>query len=134
MLFWAGIFRHKLLANQVVRCFKRKLKIIWGISWFFASIEATKKYVRRMANQFGEFFTFGFFDLLVLIPVVYSSVILINLPHFSTAIMKMWLLVFKFRLYYEANSSDLINSNSPLNLRKCYGFVMISGWIEVIFA
>ena len=87
-----------------------------------------------MANQFAEFFTFGFFDLLVLIPVVYSSVILINLPHFSTTIMKIGLLVFKFRLYYEANSSDLINSNSPLNLWKCYGFVMISGWIEVIFA
>ena len=92
-----------------------------------------KKYVRRMANQFAEFFTFGFFDLLVLIPVVYSSVILTNLPHFSTTVMKMWLLVFKLCLYYEVNSSNLINSNSPLNLQKCYGFVMISGWIEVIF-
>ena len=44
MLFWAGIVRHSLLANHIVRCFKfKKLKKKYEVSsWFFASIEARR--------------------------------------------------------------------------------------------
>ena len=36
LLFWAGIIWHRLLANQIVRCFKLKnLKTIWGIKLIF---------------------------------------------------------------------------------------------------
>ena len=41
MLFWAGIVRHSLSLNQIVRCFKlKKAQKEDGLSsWFFASIE-----------------------------------------------------------------------------------------------
>ena len=72
MLFWAGIVKHSLSGNQIVRCFKLKnlehnmrykvdlllpLKLEYGLwpKWLFA-------------NQFAGLFTFDLFDLLNLIP------------------------------------------------------------------
>ena len=79
MLFWAGIVRHRLSANQIVRYFKLKTWKLYEVSsWFFASIEATKISCYfglwpqiLLANQFTGFFTFDLFDLLILIPGVH---------------------------------------------------------------
>ena len=44
MLFWAGIIRHSLSANQIVRCFKLKStqKGHEVSSWFFASVKTRR--------------------------------------------------------------------------------------------
>ena len=58
MLFWAGIVRHRLSANQIVRYFKLKTWKLYEVSsWFFASIEATKNIILfwvMLENTLGQ--------------------------------------------------------------------------------
>ena len=75
ILGWAGIFWHRLSTNQIVRCFKsKKLKsymryqvdflLPWKlrkISYYFGL-----RCKILLANQFAGFFTFDWFDLLIL--------------------------------------------------------------------
>ena len=68
MLFWAGIVRHSLSTNQIVR---------YDVSsWFFFLPLKLKEILCYLcyypkillANQFAEYFTFGLFNLFNLIP------------------------------------------------------------------
>ena len=62
-------------------------------SRFFAFIEATKNMLFwimtpkiLLANQFAGFFTFGLFELLILIPVVYCCIVIVHLGTCATSI------------------------------------------------
>ena len=59
MLFRAGIVRHRFSTNQIVRCFglKKNWKLYKILSWFFASIEATKNIMPfwvMLQNNLGQ--------------------------------------------------------------------------------
>ena len=77
MLFWTGIVRHSLSANQIVRCFKLKKnrtryevsKLIFCFHWSQKKY-AILRYDRKilLANPFVGPFSFDLFSLLNLIP------------------------------------------------------------------
>ena len=86
ILFWTGILRHSLWANQIIRCFNLKnSKRIWDIKWIFCFHWNVKKYFAilgydrkiLLANQFSGYFTFGLFNLLNLILGVHSYIVLV---------------------------------------------------------
>ena len=86
MLFWAGIVRHRLSANQITRCFKyKKLKSYMKYQVdFFLPLKQQK-----ISSYFGlwpqntlgqsvcRIFCFDLFDLLILIPVVHCYTVLV---------------------------------------------------------
>ena len=85
MLFWAGLVRHGLSSNQIVRCFKLKklencvtyqvdflLPLNLQKIWYFGLWPKI-----LLANQFAEFSTFDLFDLLILMPGVHCCIVLI---------------------------------------------------------
>ena len=85
VLFWAGIVRHSLSANQTVRCFKlKKLKkdmrhqvdflLPFKLEYCAILVDDLKI---LLANQFAGFLTFGLFDWLNLIPGAYCYIVLV---------------------------------------------------------
>ena len=84
LLFRAGIVWHMLSANQIVRCFKlKKLKnyLRYQVDFLFPlKLLKISYYIglcwkMLLSNQFAGFFTFGLFDLLILIPGVYCYLV-----------------------------------------------------------
>ena len=89
MLFWAGIIRHSLSANQIVRCFKRKklqkdmrypvdVLLPLNLEEIYAILCDDLKIL--LANQFAGFLTFGLFDLLNLILGIYCYIVRVIVP------------------------------------------------------
>ena len=72
MLFWVGIVRHRLSANQIVRCFK--LKKLYEVSCYFGLWPQKNSWPISLLN----FFTFDLFDLLILIPGSIATLYLFN--------------------------------------------------------
>ena len=100
LLFWAGIVRHRLSANQIVRCFKlRKLKNymryqvdfllplkLQKISYYFGLC-----WKLLLANQFAGFFTFDLFDLIILILEFHCYIVLVAYFYHNIGFMNFWL-------------------------------------------
>ena len=84
MLFWVGIVRRSLSANQIVQCFKLK-KLENSMTYQVDVLLPLKlqKYAILgydpkilLANQLAGFFTFDLFDFSVLIPGVHCYIVL----------------------------------------------------------
>ena len=87
MLFWVGIVRYRLSANQIVWCFLnlKNSKTIWNFKLIFRFYWSYKKYHAilgydpkiLLANQFAGLFIFDLFDLLILILGVHCCIVLV---------------------------------------------------------
>ena len=99
MLFWAGIARHSLSANQIVRCFKLKklekdmrYQIEFLLPLKLEDICYFKLWPQNIHGQsVCRIFNFEFFDLLNLIPGVHYCLVLVDFefvtylgPHVQT--------------------------------------------------
>ena len=80
MVFWAGIVRHRLSANQIVGCFELKILksyMRYQVDFLLPlNLQKISCYFGLcckllLANQFAGFFTFDLFNLLILIPGVH---------------------------------------------------------------
>ena len=80
MLFWAGIVRHSHSVNQNVKCFKlKKLKkdMMYQVDFLLPlKLEEILCYDPKtlLVNQFAEYFSFGLFDLLNVMPGVHCYI------------------------------------------------------------
>ena len=99
MLFWAGIIRHSLSVNQIVRCFKlKKFKKDMGYqvdSLLPLKLEEILCYYGLwikilLANQFAGFSTVGLFDLLNLILRVHWYTVLVCITHLKSINKMSW--------------------------------------------
>ena len=99
VLYWAGIVRHSLSANHIVRCFKlKKLKKNMRYQAEFLlplKLEILKKYTilcydpeKISASQFTGCFTLGLFSLLNLIPGGHCYILLVYSCLFSALSMR----------------------------------------------
>ena len=80
MLFWTGIVRHSHSVNQNVKCFKlKKLKkdMMYQVDFLLPlRLEEILCYNPKtlLVNQFAEYFSFGLFDLLNVMPGVHCYI------------------------------------------------------------
>ena len=105
MLFWAGIVKHSLSGNQIVRCFNLKnlehdmrYKVDLLLPLKLEKIFSYGLWPKRLfANQFAGLFTFDLFDLINLIPGGHCYiVVLISKAFFkyfarNHGFLKIWL-------------------------------------------
>ena len=81
MLFWAGIVRHRISANQTVRCFWLKnLQNCLGYEvdfLFRLNLQMKHDHKILLANHSAGYFTFELLDMLIFIPGIHYYIILV---------------------------------------------------------
>ena len=84
MPFWLGIFRHRLSANNIVRCFelqKREKYLRYQADFLLLlKLQTILGYDPKilLATLFAGFFTFDLFHLLTLMLGVHCYIVLVN--------------------------------------------------------
>ena len=133
LLFCTGIVWYRLSANVVVRCFKlRKLKNYkLGIKFIFCFHWSYKKYntILGYAVKYSwpislqEFFTFDFFDLLILIPGVQWYIVVV---FFHTSVTwRCWKPIFSRYLIRCNKNNEFFNFVNCICVVKTF-------WLKVL--